>query len=517
MEVRRMGARVERDGAEVVETDVPMRMDRLPWSRWHWMVVVALGITWVLDGLEVTIVGAIAAVLTNKQTLALSDFEIGLVGGVYIAGAVFGAFLFGYLTDRLGRKRLFMWTLLLYLLATVATAFSWTAAVFFVFRFLTGMGIGGEYAAINSATEELNPARVRGRVELAINGSWWLGTAAGAALTVLLLQPKLLPVDIGWRVAFALGAVIGIAVLLIRRLLPESPRWLMTHNREEEAERVVRDIEEQVKRYKGLDSLPEPEGEPIEIRPRDHTPVREILRTMFRDNKKRTVLGLSLMAAQAFIYNAVFFTFGLVLTTFFKVPDQNVGLFILPFAVGNFLGPFLLGPLFDSVGRRAMIAFSYIVSGVLLVATGLMFANGVLFTSDLSLTIAWSVIFFFASAGASAGYLTVSEIFPLEIRANAIAFFFAIGTGVGGIIGPLLFGYLVGTGSKGGVAVGYLVGAAAMILAGIVEVVLGVDAEQKPLEEVAEPLSAESDTASVSEGGRQEASAPPGSEERRAG
>jgi MFS family permease len=511
-----MGARVERDGQEVVETDVPQRMDRLPWSRWHWLVVIALGVTWVLDGLEVTIVGAIASVLQRPDTLSLSATDIGLAGSIYIVGAVVGAFTFGYLTDRLGRKRLFMWTLLLYLVATVATAFSWAAIPFFVFRFFTGMGIGGEYAAINSATEELNPARVRGRVELAINGSWWAGTAAGAALTLIVLNPAWFSPDVGWRLAFGLGAVLGLGVLLIRKLLPESPRWLMTHNREEEAEEVVSDIERQVKEYTGRSELPEPEGDPIEIHPRDHTPPREIFRTMFRDDRKRTLLGLTLMAAQAFVYNAVFFTFGLVLTTFFKVPDQSVGLYILPFAVGNFLGPFLLGPLFDSIGRRTMIAFSYIASGVLLAVTGWMFSQGILFTSGWSITIAWSIIFFFASAGASAGYLTVSEIFPLEIRANAIAFFFAIGTGIGGIIGPLLFGKLIETGKESMVAVGYWIGAGAMILAGLVEAMIGVDAEQRPLEEVAQPLSAETDTASVSEGGRQEADS--GSrEDRRAG
>src|SRR5690242_8474418 len=339
-----------RDG-QVVETDIPARMDRLPWSRWHWLVVIALGITWLLDGLEVTIVGSIAPTLTNKATLGLTPVEVGLVGSIYIVGSVVGAITFGYLTDRLGRKRLFMWTLVLYLAATVASAFSVDATMFLVFRFFTGMGIGGEYAAINSATEELNPARVRGRVELAINGSWWLGTAIGAALTIVVLNPALLPVDIGWRVGFALGTTLAVAILLIRRLLPERPRWLMTHGREDEAEQVVKEIEQTVQRYTGGNDLPEPEGATIQLRPRDHTPISEILRTMFVDNKSRTVLGITLMAAQAFIYNAVFFTFGLVLTTFFKVPDQNVGWYILPFAAGNFLGPLLLGPLFDKVGR----------------------------------------------------------------------------------------------------------------------------------------------------------------------
>jgi MFS family permease len=472
----------------VVETDIPARMDRLPWSRWHWLVVVALGITWLLDGLEVTIVGAIAPTLTSKATLGLSPVEVGLVGSLYIVGAVVGAFVFGYLTDRLGRKRLFMWTLLLYLAATVLSAFSVNAFMFLVFRFFTGTGIGGEYAAINSATEELNPARVRGRVELAINGSWWLGTAAGAVLTIIVLNPALLPVNIGWRVGFALGAVLAVAILLIRRLLPESPRWLMTHGRVDEAEQVVKEIEQTVRAYTGGD-LPTPKDETIEIRPRDHTTVPEILRTMFVDNTSRTVLGISLMAAQAFIYNAVFFTFGLVLTTFFKVPDQNVGWYILPFAAGNFLGPLLLGPLFDKVGRKPMIFGSYLISGVLLAITGFLFAGS--FFNDVSLTVAWSVIFFFASAGASAGYLTVSEIFPLEIRANAISFFFAFGTGLGGIIGPFLFGKLIASGHQGDLTIGYLIGAAAMIIAAFVELWLGVEAEQKSLEQVAEPLSAE--------------------------
>jgi MFS family permease len=475
-------------GGDTVESDIPARMDRLPWSRWHWLVVFALGITWLLDGLEVTIVGAIAAVLTNKQTLALSEGEIGLAGSVYIVGAVVGALTFGYLTDRLGRKKLFMVTLLVYLGATILTAFSWSPLIFFIFRFLTGAGIGGEYAAVNSATEELNPARVRGTVELAINGSWWLGTALGAALSIVVLNPKLLPVDIGWRLAFGLGAVLGVCVLLVRRLLPESPRWLMTHGREEEAEKVVREIEENVKRYTGKRELDEPEGT-IEVQPRSHTPVREILRTMFVQHRDRTVLGITLMAGQAFIYNAVFFTFGLVLATFFKVADQSVGWYILPFAAGNWLGPLILGRLFDRIGRRQMITFSYGISGVLLAVTGWMFAQEML--SAWTLTAAWSVIFFFASAAASAGYLTVSEIFPLEIRANAISFFFAIGTGIGGIIGPFLFGKLVESGEPVDVSVGYWIGAAAMLLAAGMELWLGPDAEQKSLEEVAEPLSSQ--------------------------
>jgi MFS family permease len=478
----------ERREPETVESDIPARMDRLPWSRWHWLVVVALGITWLLDGLEVTIVGAIAAVLTNPATLKLSDSQVGLAGTVYVLGNVVGAFVFGYLTDRLGRKRLFSITLVVYLVATVATAFSWSALSFLVFRFLTGAGIGGEYSAVNSATEELNPARVRGWVELGINGSWWLGTTIGALTSILLLNPHFLAVDLGWRVAFGLGAILGVAVLLIRRLLPESPRWLMTHNREEEAEKIVGEIEDQVRHYTGTRDLDEPEGT-IEVHPRDRTPFAEILRTMFKDQGRRTALGVGLMIGQTFFYNAVFFTFALVLTTFFGVGDHAVGWYIIPFAIGNFLGPLILGRLFDTIGRRAMIAGTYILSAVLLTIAGWVFTQDV-FTAWW-LTAALSVIFFFASAGASGAYLTVSEAFPLEVRANAIAFFYAIGSAIGGLAGPLLFGVLVGTGEQSKLFIGYAIGGALMLMGGLMEIWLGIDAERRSLEDVATPLSAE--------------------------
>jgi MFS family permease len=482
--------RKEPEPGKTVETNIPARMDRLPWSRWHWLVVFALGITWLLDGLEVTIVGAIAAVLTSPETLALTETQIGLAGSLYVGGSVLGALLFGYLTDRLGRKRLFTWTLVVYLLATVATAFAWDAWSFFLFRFITGMGIGGEYAAINSATEELNPARVRGRVELAINGSWWLGTVFGAASTIVLLNPELLAVDVGWRVAFGLGAILGIAVLLIRRLLPESPRWLMTHGRVEEAEKIVSEIEEQVQRYTGRSDLPEPdEDHVIEVKQRDRTPVSEILGTMFGEHVRRTILGLSLMVGQTFIYNAVLFTFALALSTFFGVAEQSVGWYLIPFAVGNFLGPLILGPLFDKVGRKPMIAGTYLLSAAALFITGFLFDQGTL--SDVTITVWWSVTFFFASAGASAAYLTVSEIFPLEIRASAISFFYAIGTAAGGVVGPLLFAAYVESGDTGQVFVGYIIAAAAMAFGGLMEVLIGVRAEKESLEDVAEPLSAE--------------------------
>jgi MFS family permease len=472
-----------------VETDIPARMDRLPWSRWHWLVVFALGITWLLDGLEVTIVGAIAAVLTSEQTLALTEGQIGIAGALYVAGNVVGAILFGYLTDRLGRKRLFTWTLVLYLAATVATAFAFDAWSFYVLRFITGMGIGGEYAAINSATEELNPARVRGRVELAINGSWWLGTLIGAFATILLLNPEIIAVNLGWRVAFALGALLGVGVLLIRRLLPDSPRWLMTHGRMEDAERVVSEIEEQVKRYTGKD-LPEPDdGHKIEITQRDRTPVREILRTMFVDQRRRTMLGLGLMLGQTFIYNAVLFTFGLALATFFKVPESSVPWYMIPFALGNFMGPLILGPLFDRVGRKPMIAGCYLLSAAALLVTGYLFSIEAL--SEVSVTVWWSITFFFASAGASSAYLTVSEIFPLEIRANAISFFYAFGSALGGVMGPLLFAAYVESGDPAQVFIGYIIAAVAMAIGGVMEIFLGVEAEKESLEDVATPLSAE--------------------------
>ncbi len=455
------------------------------------MVVFALGITWLLDGLEVTIVGTIATVLKDKQTLGLSGSDIGLAGGIYVAGNVVGALGFGYLTDRLGRKRLFTWTLVLYLAATVATAFSWSPLAFFVFRFLTGAGIGGEYSAVNSATEELNPARVRGTVELAINGSWWLGTAIGALASVVLLNPHIFAVDVGWRVAFAMGAVLGVSVLLVRRLLPESPRWLMTHGRVDEAEEVVEDVEHQVRESEGVGELPEPGDERITVSPRERTPMSEVIDVVFRQNGRRTLLGLALMVGQTFLYNAVFFTFAITLTTFFKVGTGEVGWYLLIFAVGNFLGPLTIGRLFDVVGRRPMIAGTYFVAAVGTAAVGLLFAGHAF--GPVGLTAALGVVFFFASAGASAGYLTVSEVFPLEVRANAIAFFYAVGSGLGGIAGPVLFGALVQSGNRDHLLIGYLIGGALMLMGAVAELYLGVDAEQRSLEDVATPLSASSE------------------------
>jgi MFS family permease len=469
-----------------ITTDIPQRMDRLPWSRWHWLVVTALGITWVLDGLEVSIVAALGPVLTHTTTLHLTESEVGLAASAYLAGSVLGAVVFSYLTDRQGRKKWFMITLLLYLTATVLTAVSWNLWSFMLFRFLTGAGIGGEYAAINSAIDELIPARWRGQVNLAINGSWWLGTAAGALLTIVLLNPHLIPEDLGWRLCFGLGAVLGIGIVLIRRLIPESPRWLMTHRRVEEAEAVVSKIEDQILREEGLASLPAPEGS-MTVHTRSHATLGTVARQLLHVYPRRTALGIVLLTTQSFTYNAISFTYPFVLTKFYDVPASNIGLYILPFALGNFLGPLVLGRYFDTIGRKPMISFTYALAGCLLAVTGYLFWQGT-FTA-VTQTLAWSAIFFFASAGASAAYLTVSEIFPLEIRAMAIASFFVVAQGAG-IVAPWLYGKLIETSAQS-LFYGYLVGAGMMLAGAIVELWLGVKAEGRSLESIATPLSAE--------------------------
>jgi MFS family permease len=469
--------------ADVIETDIPARLDRLPWGRFHTLVVVALGITWILDGLEVTLAGSVAGALKASPVLQLSNADVGLAASAYIAGAVLGALFFGWLTDRLGRKKLFFITLAVYLVATAATALSWDLASFAFFRFLTGAGIGGEYAAINSTIQELVPARVRGWTDLAINGSFWIGAALGAFGAVFLLDPALIDPEFGWRFGFFIGAVLALGIVFMRLWLPESPRWLMTHGRAAEAERVVADIE---RRVLGTNP-PHAELPRVRLRARSHTPLSEVVHTLFSRHRGRTLVGLSLMAAQAFFYNAIFFTYALVLTDFYGVPAERVGWYILPFAAGNFLGPLLLGRLFDVLGRRTMIAFTYIISGVLLAGCGALFAQGTLGAAGQ--TFAWTVIFFFASAAASSAYLTVSETFPLEIRALAIAFFYAVGTGIGGIAGPWLFGVLIDTGSRLSLFAGYLLGAVLMIAAGVIAALFAVAAERKPLESVARPLA----------------------------
>jgi MFS family permease len=470
----------------IIETDIPARLDRLPWTRFHTLVVVALGVTWILDGLEVTLAGSIAGALQHSPVLHFSEVDVGLVGSAYLIGAVGGALLFGWLTDRFGRRRLFFVTLGLYLTATAATALSWNFWSFALFRLLTGAGIGGEYTAINSAIQELVPARFRGRTDLAINGSFWIGAALGAGGTVAFLQPGVLPPDWGWRAAFGIGAVLGLGILALRRFVPESPRWLMLHARIGEAEAVVAQIERRV-------GAPPP-AEPLErirLRSSARTPMLRLVLAIIRDYPQRTLLGLVLMASQAFFYNAIFFSYALVLTRFYAVPADAVGWYILPFALGNFLGPLLLGRLFDTVGRKPMIALTYALSGVLLTIVGAAFSEGVLDAPQL--TLCWTGIFFFASAAASAAYLTVSESFPLEARALAIAFFYAFGTGLGGVAAPWLFGVLVGSGERGAVFAGYLLGAGLMLLAALTEALIGVKAERQPLESVARPLSSLAD------------------------
>jgi MFS family permease len=464
----------------LVETDLPARLDRLPWSRWHWRVVLALGITWLLDGLEVTLVGAVANVLGKAETLHLSETEIGASVSAYLAGAVLGALFFGRLTDRLGRKRLFFVTLSVYLGATFLTALSTGFVTFAIFRAITGAGIGGEYSAINAAIDELLPARVRGRADLAINGTYWLGTALGAGSTLVLLDPNVLPLRLGWRVCFASGGVLGLFILLTRRHIPESPRWLMMHGRTAQAESVVRGIEDEVRR-EGHVLAPPDHTSKVDIAA--DTTWRRIAFVLLVQNRRRAILGVTLMIAQAFAYNGVFFTYALVLGRFYGVPADDIGLYLLPFAFGNLLGPFVLGPLFDRVGRRVMIAATYIVTGVLLAVAGCAFAANVVTSTQL--TLLWCFVFFVASAAASSAYLTVSELFPVELRGMAIAIFYAIGTGAGGVAAPALFGALVGTGSRYGVLEGYLVGAALMVAAGVVAIFLALPSEKKSLEDIA--------------------------------
>ncbi|TXM92539.1 MFS transporter [Methylobacterium sp. WL103] len=470
----------------IVDTDISARLDRLPWGRFHVLVIVALGITWVLDGLEVTLAGALVGAL-RKAPMSFTEFDVGLAASSYLVGAVTGALGFGWLTDRIGRKKLFFITLALYLAATAATGLSWNVYSFCIFRFLTGAGIGGEYTAINSTIQELVPARVRGWTDLVINGSFWIGAALGSFLSIVLLKPEVIDPAWGWRVAFFTGGAIGLVILLLRTWIPESPRWLATHGYTAEADRVVSGIE---KRFtdEGHTLPPVDEGKRMKLRTRDHTPLSEVFGTMFGTSRKQTVVGLALMIAQAFFYNALFFTYALVLERFYGVPGGSVGWYLLPFALGSFLGPLLLGRLFDTVGRRPMIAFTYGISAVLLASAGYLFKIEVF--GAWAQTGVWMVVFFFASAAASAAYLTVAETFPLEIRALAIAGFYAIGTGIGGVSGPLLFGSLVETGSREAVFGGYLVGAALMAVAAIVGGLFGTAAEGRSLEDVSKPLAA---------------------------
>jgi MFS family permease len=485
---------------EVIESYVPARLDALRWSSWHWLIVLSLGATWILDGLEVTLAGALGGVLTRHETLGLNDAQVGASATCYLAGAVIGALVFGYGTDRFGRKQLFFVTVTVYLIGTALSGLSWNFWSYALFRAITGAGIGGEYAAINSAIDELIPARVRGRVDLIINGSYWIGAAMGAAATLVLLDPRHIPIWLGWRCAFGIGASLGIIVIFFRRWIPESPRWLMVHGRNDEAEAILTTVEQAI----GLGGTTSSEvvgtaaaelgpasfhrsTVPVRVRTRTHTPWREIWNAIVHEHRQRSFLGFVLMSTQAFFYNAIFFTYALVLMRFYGVPEQSVGGYLLPFALGNVLGPLLLGHLFDTIGRKQLISTTYALAGVLLALTGWLFHAGLL--TAQTQTLAWTIIFFVASAAASSAYLTVSEIFPLEIRGMTIAIFFAMGTLVGGVGSPLLFGWIIGTGSSTALFIGYLIAAALMVFAALMEAWIGVAAERRPLEHIAAPLS----------------------------
>jgi MFS family permease len=468
-----------------LQTDIPFRLDRLPWSRFHLLVVIGLGITWILDGLEVTIVGSLGPALQSADTLHLTGTNLGAIASFYVVGAVTGALVFGWITDRHGRRLVFYVTLVIYLAGVLSSAFAWDFWSFAFFRLVTGLGIGGEYAAVNSAIDELIPAKYRGRIDLIVNGSFWLGASAGALAVPFLLDPNLFSANVGWRLGFGIGGVLGLSILLLRRFVPESPRWLVTHLKQTQAEQTVRAIETQVE-VATKQKLPPANGT-VEVHPRKVFGIELILSSMLGKYRGRSVLALTLMVAQSFLYNSVFFTFGLILSNFYHVPEQSVGFYLLPLAIGNFCGPLFLGHFFDTIGRRKMIAGTFGISGVLLLATAYLFAAGLL--SQVTQTAAWFAIFFFASAAASSAYLTASEIFPLETRALAIACFYALGTAIGGSISPLLFGWLVQSGSGWKVSAGYVLAAALLLVAAVAEWKLGIDAEGKSLESIADPLS----------------------------
>ncbi|WP_254070535.1 MFS transporter [Acidisphaera sp. L21] len=469
-----------------IQTDIPARLDRLPWSRFHLLVVIGLGVTWILDGLEVTIVGSLGPVLQDKRTLGLTPQDIGSVASIYVMGAVVGALFFGWLTDRLGRKVIFNVTLGIYVLGVLLSAFAWDFWSFAAFRFITGLGIGGEYAAINSAIDELMPARLRGRIDLMVNGSYWAGAAAGAAASIPLLSGQFVPLDWGWRLGFGIGGVLGISILFLRHWVPESPRWLVTHGKEAEGKRTIDEIEQRVS-HSGGGALPKAEGV-LTVHPRKVFGFVPVFSAMLGKHRGRSCLALVLMVAQAFLFNAVFFTYGLVLQHYEGVPDAHIGLYILPLCLGNLVGPFALGHLFDTVGRKKMIAGTYAISGVLLMVVAVLFGMGLL--TATTQTLCWVGVFFFASAAASSAYLTASEIFPLETRALAIAVFYALGTLIGGAAAPWLFGKLIAAGSAWALSAGYCVAGLLMLAGAGMELWLGIDAEGKSLEDIAEPLSA---------------------------
>jgi len=475
-----------------LRSTIPARIDRLPWSPFFTRMVSALGVAWILDGLEITIAATVASTFTDPEVLGLSSGSVGLIATVYLLGEVAGALFFGRLSDKLGRKNLFMLTLGIYLFGSGLTALTfgtgpgWVAFLYLT-RFIAGMGIGGEYAAINSAIDEMMPAKYRGRVDIAVNGTYWGGALIATVAQLIFLNN--LPKDVGWRLGFLLGPVLGIVVLFIRRNLPESPRWLIMHGRADEAEAEIGKMERWVQEGDTEHKLPAVDDtKAIEIKPGTDMGYATLLRVLFKNMPSRSVLGATLMITQSFLYNAIFFTYALVLTKFYNVGAGAVPLYFIAFAAGNLLGPLTIGHLFDTIGRRKMISGTYLLSGVLLSITAVLFKAGAL--TALTQTLAWSLIFFFASAGASSAYLTVSEIFPIEVRAKAIAVFFAIAQCFGAL-GPVIYGALIGGGEDPNkLFLGYLLGAAVMAIGGFVAAFLGVDAEQKSLEDIALPLSA---------------------------
>jgi MFS family permease len=485
-----MSATAEAERPKTVRSLVPARMDRLPWTRFHWLVITGLGVSWILDGLEIQIVALVGTVLQDKATLHLTTADVGFLGSAYLLGEVVGALVFGRITDIVGRKKMFIACLGLYLFASGLGAFSFNLWSLVICRFFAGMGIGGEYTAINSAIDELIPSHYRGRVDIMVNGTYWAGAMIGAAASIFLLNPKLLPINLGWRIGFFIGPIAGLVIIFLRRAIPESPRWLMTHGRQEEAERVVDEIEERVKR-EGVHLDPVPDDKALEVTGVGVVSYIQIAKTMLREYPSRSFLGFSMMVTQAFLYNAIFFTYALVLTNFYHVPASQTAYYFFPFALGNLLGPLTIGHLFDTIGRRKMIMFTYCVSAVFLAISGFLFHQGVL--SAVTQTAMWCLIFFLASAGASSAYLTVSEIFPLELRGQAISFFFAFSQLAGGVAAPTIFGALIGKGTDPGpLTIGYYFGALLMFAGGLIAWFFGVDAERKSLEEIATPLSAAS-------------------------
>lgn len=468
--------------AGAVRSLIPFRMDRLPWARFHWLVVVGLGVSWILDGLEIQLVSTAGF----QKSLGMSSAEVGFAGTVYLIGQVVGALTFGRLTDRWGRKKLFIITLAIYLIGSGIAGLAWTPWFLYLWRFVAGLGIGGEYTAINSAIDELIPAKYRGRVDIAVNGTYWAGALLGALASFWLLDTDRVPENVGWRIAFFIGPVMGLIIIWLRRHIPESPRWMVTHGQGEEAERIVDDIEASVEKQ-GVTLKPVDESKAMLVKAKDSVPFKVLLDVFFKRYPSRTALGLTMMVTQSFLYNAIFFTYALVLQNFYHLDKSAAAIYFVPFAIGNLAGPLLLGHLFDTIGRRKMIFSTYLIAGLVLLVSAFLFKAGSL--NATTHTIFWCVSFFFASAGASSAYLTVSEIFPLEVRGQAISYFFAIAQVVGAL-GPVLFGALVGEGKeRNPLFWGYVLASAIMMIGGVVAVLIGVDAEGKGLEDIADPLS----------------------------